>query len=358
MFKNLLSTTTIAILAAWIAVTKAADEPTCKNGGIAGNETHPICTCEYGFKGYDCSQRVRPCEGRPCRNGGKCSENNDGRTFKCSCTIHYKGVLCEQRVRPCDSAPCKNGGNCTDDGIKCFKCECPSGFKGPDCSEMVKPCEIRPCKNNGVCVNEGNGRFKCKCKEGFGGTFCDRRDGLYGSKILAGREKDVRQLKKWLGGSLIMKSWRLCYRATENGFAATSFHAKCDAKQPTVTLVRTGRYIFGAYSDQPFGGSAAYKSSSRAFIFSFVNKDNLPPFKSPVYRHNQHAIYTNPGYGPTFGGGHDIHISNLANANTGSYANLGHTYQPPHGYGYGTNKARDLLAGTRNFSPNEIETYF
>jgi hypothetical protein len=105
-------------------------------------------------------------------------------------------------------------------------------------------------------------------------------------------------------------------------------------------------------------GSTGYKSSSNAFIFSFVNKDNLAPFKSPVYRYNGYALYTNPGYGPTFGGGHDIYISNNANANTYSYTNLGHTYQTPSGYSYRSTKARNLLAGTRNFIPNEVETFY
>jgi hypothetical protein len=102
-------------------------------------------------------------------------------------------------------------------------------------------------------------------------------------------------------------------------------------------------------------GSSGYRSSSNAFIFSFVNKDNLPPFKSPV-KTNQHALYTKPTYGPTFGG-HDIHIANNANANTASYASLGQAYQTPSGYSYNTNKARNLLAGTQ-FKPSEVETFY
>jgi hypothetical protein len=88
-----------------------------------------------------------------------------------------------------------------------------------------------------------------------------------------------------------------------------------------------------------------------------VNKDNLPPFKSPVKR-NQYALYTKPTYGPTFGGGHDIHIANNSNANTGSYTNFDHSYQAPSGYSYGSTKARNLLAGTYRFTPNEVETFY
>ena len=106
------------------------------------------------------------------------------------------------------------------------------------------------------------------------------------------------------------------------------------------------------------GSSGTYRSTSSNYLFSLRNKDNLSPFRSPVYRYSQYAIYTSPGYGPTFGGGHDLHISNNADKNTGSYANLGHSYRPPSGYSYSSSNTRALLAGTRNFSPTEVEVYY
>jgi hypothetical protein len=92
-----------------------------------------------------------------------------------------------------------------------------------------------------------------------------------------------------------------------------------------------------------------------------VNKDNLPPFKSPAYRYKRYALYTNAGYGPTmatFGRGKDICISNNANANTNSFTNLGRTYRLPSGYSYSSTKARNLLTGTYKFTPNEVETFY
>jgi hypothetical protein len=88
-----------------------------------------------------------------------------------------------------------------------------------------------------------------------------------------------------------------------------------------------------------------------------VNKDNLAPFKSPV-RNSGKALYTESTYGPTFGYGHDFHIANNANANTGSYTNFGHTYRPPSGYSSSSTKAKNLLAGTYQFTPNEVETFY
>ena len=98
------------------------------------------------------------------------------------------------------------------------------------------------------------------------------------------------------------------------------------------------------------------RPSGHAFIFSFVNKDNLPPFKSPIYRNSHAAIVSKSDCGPMFGG--DIRISNNANVSTACYAGLGFTYQPPSGYTYGTVKTKYLLVGTYFFVPNEVETFY
>ena len=91
-----------------------------------------------------------------------------------------------------------------------------------------------------------------------------------------------------------------------------------------------------------------------------MNKDDIPPFKAPANsKHNgKYAIYTRADYGPTFGGGHDIYITNNANGGTGAYTNFGHSYQPPSGYSYGSVKAKSLLAGSYKSTPNEVETFY
>ena len=42
----------------------------------------------------------------------------------------------------------------------------------------------------------------------------------------------------------------LLYRASRNGWNASNFHACCDNKGPTVTVVKSGNFIFGGYTDQ------------------------------------------------------------------------------------------------------------
>jgi hypothetical protein len=74
----------------------------------------------------------------------------------------------------------------------------------------------------------------------------------------------------------------LLYRGSRDGFGAADFHAKCDDKGDTVTIVKsTEGYIFGGYSDQSWksNGYDCYKSSSCAFLFSIVNPAGIAPMK-------------------------------------------------------------------------------
>ena len=106
------------------------------------------------------------------------------------------------------------------------------------------------------------------------------------------------------------------------------------------------------------GSSGTYRSSSSNYIFSLRNKDNLSPFRSAVYRNSQYALYTSPNYGPTFGGGHDLHIRNNADKNRNSRANVGYTYRAPSGYSYSNGKTQALLAGSYYFTPTEVEVFY
>ena len=108
--------------------------------------------------------------------------------------------------------------------------------------------------------------------------------------------------------------------------------------------------------------SSGRKYDSKAFLFSLVNKPGWAPVKLPQtgkYSSNRaHSIYSLSGYGPTFGYGFDIYIYNYASSNSNSYSNLGFTYTPPSGYSYGSTFAQTLLAGSHNFTPDEVETFY
>jgi hypothetical protein len=55
--------------------------------------------------------------------------------------------------------------------------------------------------------------------------------------------------------------WTICWRASEHGWAASTFHQKCDGKVPTLTIVQVVKnntnMVFGGYAtktwDDPSG---------------------------------------------------------------------------------------------------------
>ncbi|XP_046843331.1 uncharacterized protein LOC124437395 isoform X1 [Xenia sp. Carnegie-2017] len=181
------------------------------------------------------------------------------------------------------------------------------------------------------------------------------RDILFSTILNDEPESFLKQLKNWFSFRIL----RCCWRASTDGWDSRIFHSRCDNRGKTITLVKVGKYIFGGYSTISWDGSSgSYGNSSSNYIFSLRNKDNLSPFRSPVYRYSHTAIYTYPSRGPTFGGGFDFYIASNANKNTNSYTDFGHTYRPPSGYSYRSSNTRALLAGSYTFTPDEVEVYY
>eukprot|EP01091_Cochliopodium_minus_P016114 TRINITY_DN5934_c0_g2_i2.p1 TRINITY_DN5934_c0_g2~~TRINITY_DN5934_c0_g2_i2.p1 ORF type:complete len:317 (+),score=79.26 TRINITY_DN5934_c0_g2_i2:41-952(+) len=150
----------------------------------------------------------------------------------------------------------------------------------------------------------------------------------------------------------------LLYRGTTHGFAAANFHANCNNQGATLTIVRVNGYIFGGYTPIPWTSRQNYAFDQRSFIFSLTNPTNNPLKLSNTGAHhsNLRSIYDHSSYGPTFGGGHDFHISNNSNANSSSYTNLIHSYSGAP-CGHGTTQAHQFLCGSYNFSVSEIEVW-
>ena len=53
---------------------------------------------------------------------------------------------------------------------------------------------------------------------------------------------------------MTMAGDKLLYRGSRNGWAASAFHSCCDNKGPTVTVIKSGNYIFGGYTEQEWKG--------------------------------------------------------------------------------------------------------
>jgi len=104
------------------------------------------------------------------------------------------------------------------------------------------------------------------------------------------------------------QNWDLIYRASRDGFEASSFHSKCDDKPNTLVI--------------------------NGIACSFLD-------------------------GPIFGGisgKRDIFISGKSNLKSTSYSKLGQSFIHPD-YLEGSNKAKSFLAGSHKFQVEEIEVY-
>ena len=155
----------------------------------------------------------------------------------------------------------------------------------------------------------------------------------------------------WVGNPF--KTWKLCYRkSTDQGDSGT-FHSKCNGKGDTVTVATldSGKVI-GGYAGCSWYSKQTYNyQCGGSFLFSLTNghKYNKRTYHigdSASFSYN-YWIHDHSSHGPTWGGGHDWHVS--TNMTTG-YCNLGHDYTcrvgTDNGYsGYGSAACRDDFCG-------------
>ena len=154
------------------------------------------------------------------------------------------------------------------------------------------------------------------------------------------------------------QQFKLLYKTSRDGFSAEDFHSKCDGKANTLTLFKASEssFIFGGFTSATWDGFSGYKFDPNAFLFSLTNKHKKPCKMKINRKENRCAIYCYSGYGPTFGGGHDIYVKDNANTTSGSYSRLGSTYKHSQ-FAAGTNEAKSFLAGSFIFQLSEIEVY-
>ena len=114
----------------------------------------------------------------------------------------------------------------------------------------------------------------------------------------------------------------LLFRTNTDGDSSNTFHSKCDGKGATITFIKTtaGKRI-GGFTNIPWSTKSSYETDNDAFIFSL---DSCQKFVQ--YRYHNNAVYHNSSYGPTFGNGHDLYISNSCKSNNNSYCNSNYSY--------------------------------
>ena len=162
-------------------------------------------------------------------------------------------------------------------------------------------------------------------------------------------ERDT--FNEWLNMRGNEKPFELLYRSSVHGKQSQQFHARCDNKGPTVTVIRCSQgNIFGGYNSNSWqSGNGSYASSSTSFLFSLVNPRHSPPKKYDIDPSKAgDSTYNYSSQGPFFGGS-DMKVDN-GHTNS-SYCNFPYTYRDPDGYGNAT------FTGAYNFTPAEVEVW-
>jgi len=156
-------------------------------------------------------------------------------------------------------------------------------------------------------------------------------------------------LVNWTGSA--HSHWNLIYRASTHGDSAATFHTLCDNKPCTLLLVKVGGFIFGGYNTACWNSATNnYCNAPGSFLFTLINPFGDPPTLFSC-KSLAHSIYCNTGYGPSFGSGHDLHISNSSRSVNNNYCNLNNSYNDTLGRGANT------FTGARNFTVTDYEVF-
>jgi len=75
---------------------------------------------------------------------------------------------------------------------------------------------------------------------------------------------------------------RLLFRSSRDGATAAAFHSRCDAKGPTLTLIRDMHSnVFGGYAAVQWSSAGFWFNDPAAFLFTVVNPHADPPALFP-----------------------------------------------------------------------------
>lgn len=154
------------------------------------------------------------------------------------------------------------------------------------------------------------------------------------------------------------QKWSLLYRASKHGFQKSNFHANCDNKPKTLTIIKLSNgNIFGGYTDQSWDSTSGYKSDQNAFLFSLINVYKQPTKIKINQNYAGQAIYCFSYRGIAFGyPGSELEVlSGRSNTTTRGRSSLKDCYQPKN-YPQGAN-ASNFLAGSSDFDVIDIEVF-
>lgn len=75
------------------------------------------------------------------------------------------------------------------------------------------------------------------------------------STMISGKDVYLRQFLQPVAANDSL--WLLCYRASFHDSGVGTFHRRCDGKKHTVTVIKRADYVFGGYTDIPWGKAIA-----------------------------------------------------------------------------------------------------
>lgn len=106
---------------------------------------------------------------------------------------------------------------------------------------------------------------------------------------------------------------------TQRTSSASEFHKACDSYSPTLTIIRssTGQ-CFGGYTTVKWNSELRNEQDPTGFLFS-VDKQKIILRDGGGNRCSSQSLNR---FGPTFGSGHDLLISNNPTENKSSYNDL------------------------------------
>jgi hypothetical protein len=150
------------------------------------------------------------------------------------------------------------------------------------------------------------------------------------------------------------KTWQLLYRGTRDGFRSSHFHRNCDGSANTITVIlTTNGCVFGGFTSVPWDSRGAFRRdmTPESFLFSVKSPSCSRPRIFPI-TDQEKAIIGHPSYGPIFGSGNDLCVSDGCDANKTSATRLGTSYRNDTGL-----NGMQVLAGACAFQVKEIEVF-
>lgn len=127
-------------------------------------------------------------------------------------------------------------------------------------------------------------------------------------KMNEGKSRLTEEEKQLLQHLLRCRNLSLLYKGSIHTYNVNTFHAICNRQGPTVVVAYNAKgYIFGAFTSHSYTSSGNYINDNDAFLFRLKGTE-LGPLKIPVKVPTQ-AVYDVSGYGPYFGAGSVIFLS-------------------------------------------------